>query len=302
MPNRLIDVGDTSSMHITLRGQSTIPLNSKYMTLSHCWGSHVTIKLQTSTLASMSHGLHLADLPKTLQEAVQVTRHVGVRYLWIDALCIIQDSDEDWQTESALMHIIYSNSLCNIAATGSSDGNGRLFYERNTLVLNPPKIRTAGKIFIPQYRWLWSDSVEDAPLNRRAWVFQERFLSPRNLHSTRNQLFWECEAKSACESCPEAFPDYVQIGDPSRKRRFRTTLCKAVSDSPDDANLDLYNIWSLIVQQYSRGRLTCCTDKLVAIRGVAAKLQAAMNEKYLAGLWPRYLANELLWVARSGEK
>ena len=258
--------------------------------------------LQAGTMESLSRGVDAAELPKTFGEAVHVTRFLGVQYLWIDSLCIIQDSHEDWQRESALMHLIYSQGLCNIAATSSLNGSGGLFYERDVRTLRPLRVSTGCQVLIPHYNWFWKDSVEDAPLNQRAWVFQERFLSPRTLHFAQSQIFWECEAQCACAAFQETIPDFVQVGGPRRKRELQVALQRAFSSPSRKGDLEIYRAWGSAVCNYAKRGLTRTTDKLIAIGGVASVIQAALNDKYLAGLFSRYLANELLWIADSLEK
>lgn len=100
-------------------------------TLSHCWGPSQPLKLLTSNIESMRQEIPIASLPRTFQHAVIVASHLGLEYLWIDSLCIIQDSTQDWLQELGLMEDVYTNSICNIAASHSSDGHGGLFRKRN---------------------------------------------------------------------------------------------------------------------------------------------------------------------------
>ena len=217
LPTRLIDVGDRDYMnpclHIT--GGSPEPHGgTKYMTLSHCWGSIKPKKLETHNIKAMRQGIELSTLPKTFQDAIQITRTLGIRYIWIDTLCIIQDSPDDWFKESSLMCDIYANSYCNIAATAAKDGSVGCIYDRNPIIAHPLCIQATWTGLEPATyclvdRNMWSREVDDAPLNQRAWVFQERFLSPRNLSFGVNRLFWECAELRACETFPGGLPAEV---------------------------------------------------------------------------------------------
>ncbi len=138
-----------------------------YLTLSHCWGSFMPKRLLKSTLEPMKRSIRFDELSKTFQDALAVTRQLGMRYIWIDSLCIIQDSDEDWRRESAQMGHIYASSHCNLAATSAADGSEGLFFDRDTLPLQPLRVEVGPKTFNVVHNALWGRNVESAPLNRR---------------------------------------------------------------------------------------------------------------------------------------
>ena len=130
-PTRLIEVRANSSKHeLRLYSTSNGPMNEPYMTLSHCWGKHPCLRLTSSTHDRLQKGFALAELPPTFQDAIMVTRALGINYLWIDALCIIQDSVLDWRHEATLMSQVYSNSRCNISALDARDSTEGLFFDR----------------------------------------------------------------------------------------------------------------------------------------------------------------------------
>ena len=155
----------------------------------------------------MKAGIRIDDLPRTFQDAVTITRRLDVKYLWIDSLCIIQENEEDWTKESSMMGHVYQNGLCNIAATGAPDGTGGCFMERDPVLARKCRVRVDKLLskfklkpglydLVPKN--LWENGLSNAPLNRRAWVAQERILAPRILHFSKNQLFWECNGLVSC--------------------------------------------------------------------------------------------------------
>ena len=145
-PSRILDVsGDPGWVRVQISRQEH--RCHKYLTLSHCWGGTRTITTTSQTLPDFVKGIRLSTMPATFRDAISITRRLGYRYLWIDSLCIIQDSDEDWKHESAVMGQIYGHSDCTIAATGSADSNGGCFVTRNPLELQPCKI--IGNILSP---------------------------------------------------------------------------------------------------------------------------------------------------------
>lgn len=156
LPSRVIDVGlqDGSQDPVLLctRGQ-----RGRYVALSHRWvGSHIT-KTTTRNLAERMKRIEFGCLTKTIRDAVTVTRRFGVRYLWIDALCIIQDSHSDWSVEACDMANIYRNALFTIAAAAASDHSQGCFAKGR------------------QRRW----PAHKSPLGSRAWILQEQLLPPR---------------------------------------------------------------------------------------------------------------------------
>jgi hypothetical protein len=215
---------------------------------------------------------------------------LGVRYLWM-LICIVQDSDSDWRAESSVMGKIYGNSLCNIAATGSSQTYGGLFQETNISELNPKtiSIRSKGKDTTHCFteNQIWCDEISDARLNNRGWVFQERVLSPRTLHYT-SQLFWECRTKEACETFPSGVPSrWCEGGCLSLELHpltLKTWLNKSSSYLRDQ-----------IVRSYTQRELTRASGRLVAIAGIGMEVWSLWRDQYLAGLWKRKLPRCLLW-------
>lgn len=141
LPLRLLDLApDLHTDIIRLESSEPLPFHAVYVTLSHCWGGSRKTTLTTSRLATFQAGVHLSTLPKTFQDAVILTRSLGIRYLWIDALCIIHNSNQEWSHEASLMGDIYANSSFTISATNSPDSEGGLYHSRNPLSVWPCRI------------------------------------------------------------------------------------------------------------------------------------------------------------------
>jgi hypothetical protein len=138
LPTRLLDVGfQDNCQDIRVISTEYLPPTTIYLTLSHCWGTISFIKLTTQTFTEMSQRIRHESLPRTFQDAVELTRCLGYRYIWIDSLCIVQDSREDWLQESSRMAQVYSRGLLNISATASDNGNGGLFQDALVLSTSP---------------------------------------------------------------------------------------------------------------------------------------------------------------------
>jgi hypothetical protein len=160
----------------------------------------------------------LLQLTKSVQDAIHTTRQLKLRYLWVDYLCIIQDSITDWNQEAAVMNKVYSHSACTIAAAAASNGTNGLFFQRNPYLVTPKTIRFSMNQEENDYFALdddlWKDEIQSAPLNKRAWVLQEMILSPRILYFAEHQIFWSCSENQSCESFPSQFPkDCMSIID-----------------------------------------------------------------------------------------
>jgi hypothetical protein len=146
------------------------------------------------------YGFSLSELPKTFQDAVRVTRELGIEYLWIDSLCIIQWNADDWRREAGRMEDVFASAYCTIAATSAVDSNaGFLARNRGDEYVRVQDAR-GNQVCICTHMDDFEDDVENAGLNKRAWVMQERVLSRRTIHFTANGAYWECGGGVYCEN------------------------------------------------------------------------------------------------------
>lgn len=173
LPTRVLDI-EFDSQRVKL--VDTSDQRGAYITLSHRWGGSGVIKTEKSTLAAWQSGISLQALPQTFLDAVLVAKRLKIRYLWVDSLCIIQDSDIDWERESSKMAEIYSNSYLTIAASSSPDSNGGLFstWDRRSGILQvSPDAVSLGAPIIPNSAPLLDTRDEQyGP----AWVSDKRFV------------------------------------------------------------------------------------------------------------------------------
>jgi hypothetical protein len=263
--------------------------------LSHCWGREPIYSLLNRNIEELSKHIQTDKLPNVFRDAIFMTHLLGFRYLWIDSLCIIQDSKDDWVKEAPRMGGVYRRAACNLAATGFSDGRNGLFSTRDGKLLSPLKVyvdwdgvRPQRGIPIRGEYYLsdddhWKISVCNAPLNRRAWVVQERILSPRIIHFGDKQLLWECYELKASEAFPYGL-DY--------KHATGNNLKNDLHESDLQASC---SYWRQIVQAYSKGHLTFSQDKLPAIEGIAMEMSTPQLGRYIAGLWEGDILHMLLW-------
>lgn len=297
-PTRVLDVSCFHhSNDIVLKELDENVLHISYAALSHCWGdpSHPPITTTTTNLAVRKTRIAFDDLTKSFQDAVTITRKLEIPYLWIDSLCIIQDSKSDWEKEASKMATVYVGAVVTLSALGSPDSNGG-FY------LRPPKEKTdfvyRHDITLGSQRYRVFVCEPDSPhisgpLMERAWTYQERELSPRILHFGRHNLIWECKQLTATTSLPWL-----------RYKAYDSDLAPALIYDSHEESLGKWRYsyeqrkhWFLTVTEYSRRSLTHAKDKLIALSGLAHNVHDAEKGggyrflpgeergRYLAGLW-----------------
>jgi hypothetical protein len=277
----------------------------KYATLSYRWGDYKGLKLNKSNKKALEKEILFPKLPKTFQDAIDVTRRLGIQYLWIDSLCIIQDCEKDKEKEIAFMYQVYSNATLNIAASDAIDSNDTFLKSREPRLLQPCQVNVNWK---SGYRGAYAcinpyllASVLESLLLERAWVVQERLLSARNLHFTKTQLFWECAEQQACERFPVGI--ISPLIDNNRNLKSLNSEYGAemrkLSRWSAEKELNAHTLWDTIIWNYTRGDLSHETDKLPAISALARHCQGLIggDANYLAGMWELHLASQLLWYA-----
>ncbi|KAL8867425.1 MAG: hypothetical protein Q9174_005675 [Haloplaca sp. 1 TL-2023] len=277
----------------------------QYLTLSHRWGGASVMRATKATYIAMRSKIEIQDLPRTFQDAMNITRRLGYRYLWIDSLCIIQDDPEDWEVEWKRMADIYSNSTLTIAALWGHDSHAGCFVERRPLATQDCHIgnwRGSGLFVRPEVYTRGSELelVKPKPLLERAWVLQERLLSPRILYYGPWELHWECQKMESNET---RFKDGVHWQLNNLKSRFGS-LCKQSEDVGQERRLTPYaredfkaigQLWDRIRRSYWESSLTYHSDSLAAISGIISALRSAIGMRFTYGMWMDAISIDLLW-------
>ncbi|EXA29679.1 hypothetical protein FOVG_18847 [Fusarium oxysporum f. sp. pisi HDV247] len=267
-----------------------------YLTLSHRWGTPPSILLtkKASFLLTDDISPYLLNCNKAavFRHAVHVTRALGFRYIWIDALCIMQDEESEKTAEIMHMDEIYFNSMLNISATEGRVHEG-LVFDRKALCINPCRAtvrssETQEDVRLEAFPKKWRLRPSEGPLNKRGWVFQERTLAPRIVHFTKDQVFWECYSLEASEVLPHGVPD-----------QSSTHFDKSVGIISTSSNIQQVKLrWYELVEEYSRTSLSYPEDRLLAISAVAKRFCSTMCLRppdYLAGMWKDDLPQSMLW-------
>jgi len=304
LPTRVIDVGllDGTLLPKLIEGCGRY---GKYAALSHCWGppsGPEPLRTTLSTLRARRSSIPLAILPATFVHALYICRKLNIPYLWIDSLCIIQDSVSDWVQESAQMCDIYRNSYLTIASTHAKDSSEGCFVRRDGLLTRPIHLPIRGLgHFSTEIKQLffkspYSFDVEtENPWSERAWTLQEWILSPRILFYSKMDVGWECLTTRYSEL------EHVH-GPMEFLGELRAAVLGSVTSFQSlklNSSLRLHSEWTKIVEKYSLRQLTKPSDNLVAIYGVAKALERASKDTYYAGLFGKWLIKDLLWYSIS---
>ncbi|KAF8859958.1 HET-domain-containing protein [Acephala macrosclerotiorum] len=291
LPNRILEVEESGRLVLReSKGQY-----ASYMTLSYCWGNTTRYLTTKDNIHELLQAVPTEDLPLTFQHAATVCRFLGCRYLWIDALCIIQDSPGDVESELASMGDIYRNSILTITAAGGFNANSGLFASRDPRWNRPCEIsgfvNEEGQVFeFGGYIRLAGDRSSynlSEPLYARAWVYQEEVLSTRELIFGSDQMSWLCMSYAGNETMP------VLNSEEYSHRQIRWALRDP--HNPEISNGDIFFCWYLAVKEYNSRSLTYLADKLRAIAGLATKFQELYGATYLAGIWKEDIQCGLSW-------
>ncbi|PQE07145.1 heterokaryon incompatibility protein [Rutstroemia sp. NJR-2017a BVV2] len=199
------------------------------------------------------------------------------------------------------MASVYGNSTCNIAALGK-DSHAGCFHDRNPLSYSPCRILSSeqGDVYFSTYRsGTFNDNsirlIKDAPLFKRAWVFQERMLAPRNIYFGGSQIHWDCIQGSACEIAPKikSTKETVSLYDFAIGEKKNIGILQGCVD--DLKKSEAQAAWQHLIAVYNQLLLTVATDKLIALSAIANLFEKRFGLTYLDGLWKEHLPGGLLW-------
>ncbi|KAM0364971.1 hypothetical protein ACHAPK_010148 [Fusarium culmorum] len=293
LPTRVLDLTgskdlpeDGNDIIIKLR-ETNKDETGLYNALSYCWGRDTKLHFKTTheTMEAHKEGIDFFSLPLVHREAILTTLYLGIRYIWIDSLCIIQDSREDWQTESAMMGSVYSNAHLTIAATSSSSPDEGLHWPFQ----GAETVDIHGEVTSIRFETHLSIDKSSEPLNARGWTLQEAVLPSRLICFGKEQWLWKCPSRYATEDGLIDGPRYIDNGLPQWPA--------LVHEGPGGDGRNYLRHWYHVIINYSKRDLTYQTDKSNAIAGLVEMFKKQTAYTYLAGLWQEDLAVGLLWEA-----
>ena len=299
LPSRLLDLqGIPGHDDLRLTCAETDMREGLYMALSYRWRPdgerptetyHWPWELTTMSIDQMRVRISFETLPRAFQDVITVVRKLNVRYLWIDAMCIIQDDNADWQLESSRMDSIYDVQA---GLFGTRDPKQLLPLELDVSWVEG-RFEPSGPTYLVEHKYM-ENQLSQSSLNSRGWVVQERNLSPRILHFLPDQVFWE-DSESGYNAC-EVFPrGCVRLDDDYDRDRPRVGPVTR-------QYVDFQDTWEELIGIYSATSLTKSTDKMVALQGLAQHWSSHMPEdRYCAGLWQTTMPECLLWKLADGQ-
>ncbi|CAK4030218.1 Hypothetical predicted protein [Lecanosticta acicola] len=298
------------------RGVHLDGIECAYAALSYCWRGKESFFLRMASYSQFTSGIRTAEMPPTIRDAVQATYQLGLRMLWVDSLCIIQDSDEDKQIQIAATHDIYSGAKFVIAAAAAVDSSNNFLIDQKAHAKSPCFINICGKldttcerlpasgaaIFAMPTRTqelLSGDDVHLSRLRSRGWVFQEEQLAKRIIYFCDNGVILRCNycrksevqplyPTGSRQDVPHPFwPDlsfswakFRAAGDPTTPLAFYT------HDS-DETFSETYSnlqreLWWQAVTEYTQRYLSQPTDKLPALSGLATRFERKIHSLQMA--------------------
>ena len=330
----------------------------RYVAFSHSWGTSPRLTATSETLEDLQEGIATSFLPKTFRDAITITKKLGIRYLWIDCLCIIQDDRKDWERESATMGEVYKNSYLTISASDAHDSSsGFLQLRKSESYVSPattslgydtPRIISEGdacsisyfarsiqsgdieRIASLQFFQEWMpgsqshspqrteigrfgkdfDPIAASHLSTRGWTLQERLLSPRTIHYTADQLYYECENGIRSEDGYVFETPWFSFDRIVAKQRIphyqhgrqTQSISFAVGEQSKQPAIRDQGGWLSLVKDYSRRKLTKHQDKLTALAGLARLAAKATGDDYYAGIWGDHIYEDLSWRVQHQEE
>jgi hypothetical protein len=238
----------------------------------------------------------LLNLPPVFQDAIKIIRTLGYKYVWIDALCILQDSADDWRSESSKMNQYYKGSSLNIIAAAARDPTYGIFDSADSSR--------------EHWRYYASSVPEKKNVNfvkNRAWAFQEEILSPRSIVYTSSFLYWLCNY----HECGEPWPDYVYdngyrephkslfdwpiLGSENSRLEHPASKVSTMS-SGEEIDRNRFEHWLLnIVNEYVTKSISFPRDRLPGIAGLAKEFGSRVKAHYICGICLDDFVNGLCW-------
>ncbi|SPO05277.1 uncharacterized protein DNG_07964 [Cephalotrichum gorgonifer] len=271
LPTRLIDLGEPGT------GRDPCPrlvdtadlgpsISTEYTALSHCWGPQpCTSVLTTRTNEALNREkIAFGSLPKTYRDAMMATASLGIRFIWIDSLCIIQGDKEDWSAEAATMSGVYQHCTLVLAAASSPDAHGGFFLDSfrqprrcSYLLEGEP---------VPVELWDYR-RVDLAPLNTRGWTLQETLLARRIVYFSRDQIYWQCRSHSNSED---------GVITRSKSQRMHEDICVKPMDF--GSRMVMRDHWAAWVKNYTSRELSHGSDYMAAFSGITQFFADRMRE------------------------
>ncbi|KAL2063296.1 hypothetical protein VTL71DRAFT_5101 [Oculimacula yallundae] len=294
LPRRVIDVGNRECQSVPNLHVSSPGERSRYVTLSYCWGGPQKVVTTLETLSKHIDEMPLEKLPRTIRDAIKVTKQLGINYLWVDSLCIVQDDRVDKEEEIKLMGDTYnSSSLTIVASNSAAVDDGFLNQRRHERtedfpehILLPMLLQDGSMCNIAMPKTI-KRMFNGGEVGNRGWTMQEYMLSPRLMIFEESEVLWQCSTGDLRGVVPGG-SSYTT----SLKRL--TSVAHAVGKSTSSQEA----LWRNIVEDYSGRQLTLQSDRLPAISGISTAFSQKWKDEYLCGMWGCLIPAHLGWYLK----
>jgi hypothetical protein len=302
LPTRVIDVA-TSKVHTVRLYKSSPGEEGQYAALSYCWGGPQKVILTKSSLNRLFNGIAVHELGQTIQDAIEVTRRLGLKYLWVDALCIIQDSDEDKAVELSRMSDIYHEATVTIAAGDALTSNdGFLNLRPNTLLHQRrngyrPLVMPVGggtDSIVQLYDNKLYFDLRRCNLTTRAWTLQEMLLSPRVLFYTKEEPIWFCQTIWDKHSDRGGLDGQLSPG-------FAETVWPSPVRYTAADRKPFWRVWGALVDGYTTRNMTFASDRIRALQAIIDTLERTSGHRCVYGHWEPWLGQLLPWCVKGAK-
>lgn len=309
LPTHVIDIHDPESPFLVKGGGR----HDQYVTLSYKWGGSRKVTTTTANLQQHESSIPFRHLPRTFKEAIYIAHSLSFRWLWIDALCIVQDSAEKLR-EIDNMGLIFRRATLTLFATHGDDADMGLAIMRDPRTMRPCRVRVATTrnnttLVSPNDITLLYQRRHVEPLFTRGWVLQEEILSVRGLYFGSQQLQWQCLCDDLSEENPgprNQLRSSQSLGiahmavswassDRMEEARLQRSLRADASKSGSQQRWSHFEEWYSTVERYNDRLLTFNSDVLMALSGITSMISSTYTCTYLAGLWKEDLQVGLCW-------
>lgn len=299
LPSRVLDVGNSADSQPTLNLKiNETDTHASYLALSYCWGGPQPLRLLLENIEILTAGIDFENLPRSIQDAVIVTRELGFRYLWVDALCIIQNCVADKKREITRMSSIYKNAAVTIAASSSKSATEG--FLSNEIEPYCPEFEFQVPMSGNRVGTVYMSAEPYEPehhLDTRGWTFQEFMLSTRILFFSDYELLWQCKEVDLKGVSGRGL-EYTQ---PLEALPWVVFDDDAEPFFGSDDTEKIY-LWKTVVQQYTERDLTVPSDRLDAIMGIVCELETLWRHECVYGIWKRWFIELLAWYKPYSER
>lgn len=309
LPTRVLDLTRLDEFG-ELRLMESSGMRGQYAALTWCWGPEPdkVLKTKKETLSQRKERIRLDELNPLFQDVVKVCHCFHIKFLWIDALCIVQDDHEDWLRESGAMCDVYTNAFLTVSATSASSPNERLLdLDQRSWRLDPRPLAIpyyrGGYVYLSNRRRIHGyDAVKYGAVSKRGWCLQERYLSRRILHVAKGWYEWECLSTTQHETKDSPFP-YDSTQPLVRPHGFEIESERDVismrSNSLVQVTTPPYRTWYRVLEAYTARQMTHEEDRLPGIMGLADQFahlnRLERDQDLICGLWKSDLIPGLMW-------